>query len=285
MNSQITLRLKEEPPLPVEAESISPENLQGKTLAEIRRLPLWSGNRSYRLEDYFEAEISGPANQAGALSRGADLPKVVLEGDLSRFKRLGQEMCAGEMEIQGSVGFHAGAEMRGGILRIKGNSGDWLGAHMEGGQILVEGSAGHFVGAAYRGKTQGMKGGSILIRGNAGQMAGSRMRRGLLAVGGNCGDAAGFKMLAGTLLVAGTSGIRPGSNMLRGTIIFLQPVKLMPTFYYNCSYRPSFWGLLVQALRSKGFALPEWANEASFRRYSGDANQGGKGEILLCQSN
>jgi len=285
MSTQITLRLKEEPSLPVEAESINPENLNGKSLAEIQRLPLWSGKRSYPLEDYFEVEISDSAEQTGAWPQETDLLKVILWGDLSRFKRLGQGMSAGELEIQGSVGFHAGAEMRGGILRIKGNAGDWLGAHMEGGQILVEGSAGHFTGAAYRGKTQGMSGGSILIRGNAGQMAGSRMRRGLLAIGGDCGDAPGFKMLAGTLLIAGNSGIRAGSNMRRGTIIFLQPIKLLPTFYYNCCYRPIFWGLLVQELRSKGFDLSESASEAFFRRFSGDANEGGKGEILLCQSN
>ncbi|WP_449241094.1 formylmethanofuran dehydrogenase subunit C [Desulfoscipio gibsoniae] len=285
MSSRITLRLKEKSSLPVEAESINPENLCGKTLEEIRRLPLWSGNRSYRLENFFEVESSESVREAGALQREDKPLKVILRGDLSRFKRLGQGMSAGEMEIQGSVGFHAGAEMRGGILRIKGDAGDWLGAHMEGGQILVEGSAGHFTGAAYRGKTQGMRGGSILIRGNAGQMAGSRMRRGLLAIGGDCGDAPGFKMQAGTLLVAGNSGTLAGSNMLRGTIIFLRPVRLLPTFYYNCCYRPIFWGLLVQELRNNGFDLSESANEAFFRRFSGDANEGGKGEILLCQSN
>jgi len=282
MTRQLTLRLCEQPAIPVEAESITPENLAGKSRDEIKRLPLWSGNRQQKLGDYFEVERTEPEEE-GLTQEGA-LAKVVLLGDFSRFKRLGQGMAAGEMEIQGSVGFHAGALMAGGILRIKGNAGDWLGAQMKGGRIIVEGSAGHFAGAAYRGETQGMSGGTILIQGNTGQMTGSRMRRGLIAVGGDCGDAVGFKMLAGTILVAGVPGIRAGAGMRRGTLVFLQPADLLPSFYYNCCYRPVFWGLLHKELRQIGFALPESSQDVFFRRFSGDANEGGKGEILICRS-
>lgn len=282
MRPQITLRLKEEPSIPVEAESITPENLSGKSLDEIYNLPLWVGNRQQRLADYFAVEMTERGGEA--LQAEVNPAKLVLFGDFSRFKRLGQGMAAGEMEIQGSVGFHTGASMRGGSLRIKGNAGDWLGAHMEGGQITVEGSAGHFLGSSYRGLTQGMTGGSILIQGNVGQMAGSRMRRGLIAVGGNCGDALGFKMLAGTIVLVGASGIRAGANMIRGSIILLQPTELLPSFYYNCCYQPVFWGLLHQELQRKGLLLPESYRNVFLKRFSGDANAGGKGEILICQS-
>lgn len=274
MNTQITLWLKEQPTIPVEAECITPDSLSGKNLAEIYNLPLWSGNRQQKLGDYFEVEMTEQSN----------LAKILLLGDLSRFKRLGQGMTAGEMEIQGSVGFHTGALMRGGKLRIKGDAGDWLGAHMEGGQITVEGSAGHFIGASYRGRHQGMTGGTILVNGNAGQMIGSRMRSGLIAVGGNCGDVPGFKMLAGTIIVVGSSGIRVGVNMIRGSIILLQPTELLPSFYYNSRYQPVFWRLLYQDLQKKGFKLPGPYKEVCFQRFSGDANEGGKGEILICQS-
>ena len=279
MITQITLRLKEQPTIPVEAECITPDSLSGKNLAEIYSLPLWSGNRQQKLEDYFEVSIT----ELGVESPRLDSLKVVLIGDLSRFKRIGQGMTSGEIEVQGSVGFHTGASMRGGMIRINGNAGDWLGAHMEGGLIIVAGSAGHFTGAAYRGLMQGMSGGTILIHGNAGQMVGSRMRRGLIAVGGNCGDVPGFKMVAGTVLIVGASGIRVGANMHRGTIILLQPSELLPSFYYNCAYRPGFWGLLYKELQQKGFNLPESYRGIQFKRYSGDAQKGGKGEILLCQ--
>ncbi|NLI91663.1 MAG: formylmethanofuran dehydrogenase subunit C [Peptococcaceae bacterium] len=281
MKTQITLRLKEQPSIPIEAESIIPENLSGKSLAEINSLPLWCGNRQEKVEDYFTVEIS----ELDGDSLPADsMPKMVLQGNLSRFKRLGQGMSAGEMEIQGSAGFHAGALMRGGTLVIKGNAQDWLGAQMEGGQISVEGSAGNFVGAAYRGRTQGMSGGTILIKGNAGQMVGSKMRRGLIAVGGDCGDVLGYKMLAGTILVAGRTGIRVGANMERGTVILLNPSDLLPSFYFNCCYQPEFWRLLYKELQSKGFNLNQSLKATLFKHYSGDGNEGAKGEVLICQS-
>lgn len=281
MKRQITLRLKEQPSLPVEADSITPENLSGKSLDEINHLPIWSGNQLKRLEDYFTVEMTQlDENQS---QNEIIIAKTVIQGDLSRFKRIGQGMTAGELEIQGSVGFHTGAFMGGGSILIQGNAGDWLGAHMKGGQITVEGSAGHFIGGAYRGKIHGMTGGLIIIKENAGQMVGGRMRRGLIAVGGDCGDAAGFKMLAGTILIAGHTGIRTGANMGRGTIILLKPTDLLPSFYYNCQYHPSFWGLLYQELQQKGFILPDDYQDLLFKRFSGDAIEGGKGEILTCQ--
>jgi len=280
----VTLLLKRVPSFPVEAESINPETVTGKDVEEIKSLPLWCGNRREEVGDYFEVEIENPAQPDGnSLDLGKVQPaQLVLKGDLSRFKRLGQAMGAGEMIVWGSVGFHAGALMRGGTLEIKGNAGDWLGAHMEDGLIKVEGSAGDFVGAAYRGKNKGMTGGTILITGNAGQMLGARMRRGLIAIGGDCGDMPGFGMLAGTVLVRGRAGIRAGAKMVRGTVILLQPQVLLPTFYYNCTCRLTTWSLMYKHLNQAGFFLPAPYQDLLFRRYSGDANEGGRGEILIC---
>lgn len=282
----VTLVLKRVPSFPVEAESINPENVIGKDVEEIKSLPLWCGNRREEVGDYFEVEVDNEKYSqpdGNSYSVGKEQPaQLVLKGDLSRFKRLGQGMGAGEMIVWGSVGFHAGALMRGGTLVIKGDAGDWLGAHMEDGLIKVEGSAGDFAGAAYRGKNRGMTGGTILITGNAGQMLGARMRRGLIAIGGDCGDMPGFGMLAGTVLVRGKAGIRAGAKMVRGTVILLQPQVLLPTFYYNCTCRLTIWSLLYKHLNQAGFFLPPPYQDILFRRYSGDANEGGKGEILIC---
>jgi formylmethanofuran dehydrogenase subunit C len=281
----ITLVLKRVPSYPVEAENINPENVSGKEIAEIKSLPLWCGNRQANVGDYFDVKVENfdrPVEDSFSLEKGQPA-QLVLKGDLSRFKRLGQGMRAGEMTVCGSVGFHAGALMRGGTLVIKGNAGDWLGAHMENGLIKVEGSAGNFTGAAYRGKNKGMTGGTILIAGNAGQMPGARMRRGLIAIGGDCGDMPGFGMLAGTILIRGMAGIRVGAKMVRGTVILFQPQVLLPTFYYNCTCRLTTWSLLYKHLNRVGFFLPEPYQDMPFRRYSGDANEGGKGEILICQ--
>ncbi|MGI6615419.1 MAG: formylmethanofuran dehydrogenase subunit C [Dethiobacteria bacterium] len=173
--------------------------------------------------------------------------------------------------------------MRGGTLVIKGNAGDWLGAHMIGGRITVLGSAGNFVGSGYRGEKQGMAGGTILIKGNAGRAVGARMKGGFIAVGGDCEEALGYGMLNGTIVVAGYAGIRVGSNMKKGTIILLEAAKLSPVFYYNCIYWPTFWRLLYTDLKSRGFPLSASCEIAAFKRYRGDANEGGDGEILICQ--
>ena len=282
MKKQVTLALKQIPSLPVEAEGINPESIAEKAIQDIQHLPLWCGSRQEEAGAYFDVEIAaGPQDESDDGSGESDLPELVLRGDLSRFKRLGQGMGAGTMVIEGSVGFHAGALMRGGTLVIQGNAGDWLGAHMEGGLIRVEGSAGHFAGAAYRGESKGMTGGLILIKGNAGQMLGGRMRRGLIAVGGDCEDMPGYSMLAGTILICGKAGIRVGVRMERGTVILLQPQAPLPTFYYNCTYRPVFWELLCAQLAQAGFQLPAATKGMSFRRYSGDANEGCRGELLM----
>ena len=270
----ITLTLKVSPNLPVEAENIKPETFAGKTAEEILEIPVWHGNSEEKVGDYFEIKV-------GRAAKG-ELHKVVLKGNLERFKRLGQGMTTGEMEVHSSVGFHAGAFMVGGKLTIKGDAGDWLGSHMEGGTILVEGSVGNYVAAAQRGRDVGMTGGAIIVKGNAGQMLGSRMRRGLIAVGGDCGDVVGFKMASGTIIVKGKAALRAGANMKRGTIIIFEKPTMMPTFYKNCEYKPVFWKLLCKQLEEYGFTVDDAQRNAVFTRYTGDANTGGKGEILTC---
>ncbi len=274
MKTIVTLRLKQEPDLPVEAENLIPSHVGGKTPDEICALPLLYGNRDVCVGDFFTGEV---ATGAG------DGVMLVLQGDLSRFKRIGQEMDGGELVIEGSVGFHAGAGMRSGKLIIRNDAGDWLGAHMRGGLIVVEGNAGHSIGAAYRGKTRGMNGGTILVHGNAGQMVGAKMRRGIIAVAGYCLDALGYHMNAGTILVNGATGRRIGAGMRRGTIILFSAAELIPTFYRNCDYLPAFWGLLHGELRACGFPMEAVRRNPVFTRYSGDAITGGKGEILLGQ--
>ncbi len=282
--TRVQLTLCSSPDLPVEAEGLLPETVSDKTTGEIESLPLLVGNRTEKVGDHFRVEISDTQEESvsgGGLNDG-DLAELHLEGDLTRFKHLGEGMSAGRMVVHGSVGFHAGAYISGGSLTITGNAGDWLGAHMNGGRITVRGSAGHFAGAAYRGFTRGMSGGSIVIQGNAGNLTGARMRRGLIAVCGNCGDLAAYGMGAGTVVVGGRSGVRAGANMVRGTVVLLQPPEeLMLTFRYNCTSRPLLWPLLRNTLAGMDCCFPESDFQDLFESYSGDFNEGGRGEILL----
>ncbi|WP_369424657.1 formylmethanofuran dehydrogenase subunit C, partial [Methanothrix sp.] len=177
----ITIKLPEHRGVPVEAERISPDVLAGLSIREISEIEVWQGNRRLHLSDIFL--VSGDPDP--------DTPentRIVIEGDLSKVKRLGEGMSTGVVEIIGDAGIHAGNSMRGGILRIKGNADDWLGREMRGGRIEVEGNAGNYVGAGYRGERCGMRGGEIIIKGNAGAFLGEHLCGGTIEVIGDAGD-------------------------------------------------------------------------------------------------
>jgi formylmethanofuran dehydrogenase subunit C len=253
---------------------LRPDTMAGLSLEEIYALPLLYGNEIVAAGEFLRGEVRDSEKEPPGVT-------LILRGDFSRVKRIGQGMQSGEIIIEGPAGFHTGTEMAGGELTIRGDAGDWLGAHMTGGVIKVEGNAGHWAGAAYRGKTQGMRGGTIIIHGGAGRMTGSKMRGGLIAVGGDCLEFPGYYMNAGTILVAGRSGRHIGSGMLRGTIIMREGHELLPTFYHDCAYQPPFWPILLSYMERQGFAPDGWGAGCFFDRYSGEALSGGRGEILL----
>ncbi len=259
--------------IPVEAECITPDNLAGKSADEVARLPVQHGNTAVPLGEFFRVE--------GDAADG----EVVVEGDCARVKLIGAEMKTGRITVHGNVGMHLGAEMRGGEILVHGNAGDWVGAEMRGGHIHVHGDAGHLVGAGYRGSRLGMRGGAILIDGKAGNEVGSTMRRGLIAVGGAAGDFAGVGLIAGTVFVFGEPGVRVGAGMKRGTIaLFSGPQQLLPTFRFDCVYRPVFVRLYLRRLAAWGFRAAEPFREGAYRRYSGDLVALGKGEVLQWQA-
>lgn len=270
----LTLTWKASITVPVEAEGITPDHLAGKSAAEIERLPVQHGNRQEPLAEFFT--VNGDASDG----------EILLDGDLSRVKWIGNGMTRGRIKIQGNVGTHLGSEMLGGRIIVYGNAGDWVGAEMRGGFIQVHGNAGHQVGAAYRGSRRGMRGGTILVHGSAGNEIGGTMRRGLIAIGGDSGDFAGVSMIAGTIFLFGAPGIRTGAGMKRGTIALLgrgserSESSLLPTFRFDCEYRPVFLSLFVSQLRQSGFPVADRVGNASFRRYSGDLVALGQGEIL-----
>jgi formylmethanofuran dehydrogenase subunit C len=263
-----TLKLKMQPQAPLEAASVIPDNFLGKSEAEICKLPVIHGNEAAFLADFFEINGTGSAD-------------IVLKGDLSRIKSIGAGMTQGKITVNGAAGMHLGAGMRGGEIHAFGDVGDWPGAEMTGGILHIHGDAGHGLGGAYRGSRRGMNRGLIIVQGNAGNEVGATMRRGLIAVMGNTGDFTGAFMIAGSIIVLGKLGIRAGAGLLRGTIITFHQPELLPTFRYDCSYRPAFLELLFRDLQRHGLSIADDFATGSFRRYSGDFNRSGKGEILV----
>ena len=155
---------------------------------------------------------------------------------------------------------------------------------MSGGQILIQGDAGHMVGAAYRGSAMGMLGGEIIVLGRTGNETGHAMRGGLIAVGGDSGDFTGVNMLAGTIVVGGNPGLRPGAGMKRGSIVCLSAAELLPTFSYDCCYHPVYLRLCLMRLARQGLPVTEAHLNGDYQRWSGDAIELNRGEILIYKS-
>jgi formylmethanofuran dehydrogenase subunit C len=266
----ITLTLKEQPTVPLEAENLSPDVVMSLAQDELRALPVFLGKRQVRLDQFFEVE-------------GAGGDELEIRGNVRQVKWIGRGMTRGRISIQGNVGMHLGAYMKGGSIEVSGDASDWVGGEMANGLIHIHGNAGGQVGAAYRGSLVGMKGGAILIEGSAGMEVGMRMRRGIIAIRGRVKDFAGLQMKGGSLFLLGGAEIRTGAWMVRGTILSLAPISLLPTFAYACAYNPTFLGLYSSRLRMMGFSIPHEAGAGVYRRYTGDAAVPGKGEILLWQ--
>lgn len=265
----LTLRYRGSTTIPVEADCLTPDLLAGKSAAEIATLTVQYGNAPAPLGDFFT--VSGDASDKD----------ILVEGDCSAVKRIAAGMMSGSITVRGSVGMHAGAEMGGGELHVFGDAADWAGAEMRGGLLHVRGDAGHLVGAAYRGGQVGMRGGTILVAGNAGNEVGAHIRRGLIAVGGDVGEFAGVSMIAGSIFVFGKPGPRAGAGMKRGSLVFAGAAPAMlPTFRFDCEYRPAFLSIFLKKLRENGFPIDGRLFAGSWRRYSGDLLASGKGEVL-----
>jgi formylmethanofuran dehydrogenase subunit C len=264
----VTLVLKEPPPVPLEAEALTPDATVLLSHAEVRALPVNLGKRQRRLDDVFDVD-------------GERSDQIEIHGDAARVKWIGRGMTRGRIVVRGNAGMHLGSGMKGGEILVTGNASDWVGAEMTGGSIRVHGDAGGQVGAAYRGSLSGMRDGTIVIDGSAGLEVGMRMKRGLIVVAGPVRDFAGLQMKGGTIVLAAGAELRTGAWMVRGTIVSLTPLQLLPTFSYACTYNPTFLNLYAKHLASLGCALPLDAHDGGYQRFTGDTCVPGKGEILV----
>jgi formylmethanofuran dehydrogenase subunit C len=269
VENEIILHLKEPTTIPIEADSITPDLFLERTAAQIKKLPVYYGRRKLTLGDLFSVE-------------GERSENIIVRGGLGHVKKIGRKMTRGRIEIQADVGPHTGSYMQGGEILVKGSAGDWAGANMEGGRIRINGNAAHHVGSAYPGDIRGVNRGVIIIDGNAGSELGASMRRGLIVVLGDAGAFAGAGMIAGTILVLGHLGKRAGAGMKRGSIAaFGTNAPLLPTYRFESVFQPVYLRTLIKRLRQWDVPIAARLEEQLFKRYSGDINALGKGEILI----
>lgn len=263
--------------IPLEAEALTPDNVAGKTLAEVQGLPVYQGNAVHSLSDHFTV--------TGELAEQAVDQQVTIDGDASHVKYIGAGMTAGTVIVNGDAGMHTGAQMTGGSLTVHGDAHDWAGAEMKGGTLTIQGDAGNQLGAAYRGSSEGMTGGCILVKGSTGSETAGFMRRGMLIVVGGTGPFTGVHMNGGEIFIFGEAGSRLGAQA-RGNGGFIAALggvaEMLPTYMYDTTYKPAMMRLYLREIADT-HGVSEALNylDKPMRRYRGDLAVGGNAEILV----
>lgn len=225
--AEIKLKLKDKIDLPLEAESITPDNFAGKAINDIKNLVVYHGNEQAKIGDYFT--VSGKTGEKDEL-------KIIIEGDISNIKRIGEKMTAGEIIINGDVGMHVGNQMSGGKITVNGNADDWAGAMLKGGELKITGNAGNYVGAAYRGYWQGMMNGIIKVKGKVGveSMLWARgsvpAKRLPTLICGSAGSFLGIHNHGGTIIVEGDVDRCAGADQVRGIIVIKGKGPILPSY-------------------------------------------------------
>ncbi len=252
--AEIILRSRGSIGIMVEAETIRPDIFAGKKKEEIEGLLVWQGPVQLPLVEFFDVDVSAAAP---AEDQRPEDTNILIEGDVSRVKRIGQGMKAGRIEICGCAGMHLGTEMAGGSILVRGDAGSWAGMEMKGGLLHIMGNGADHIGSAYRGSWRGMTGGEIQIDGNARSQLGGGLAGGRIIVAGNVENFCGIRQSGGLILVKGSAVRGVGAEMNGGTIAVCKAIK---------QFTPGF----VETGREENVLLGDIALEGWYARFTGD---------------
>ena len=268
------LRLRNTPALRVDLRGITPAVCVGLAPAQIERLTATHGNDTLPLADLFNITQADDA---------ADT--LILEGDLSRFDRIGWQMAGGAIIIDGTAGDYVGGAMSGGAITVHGHARDLAACEMAGGTLTIVGNVGDFAASTLPGSMDGMRGGTFIVKGNAGDRFADRMRRGSALVFGSVGDFLASRMVAGTVAVGGSVGVHVGYGMRRGSVVLAGAAPagdsiIAPTFVPALVDAAVFWQLLARDLARHGGPFTTLPSRR-IMRHLGDLGAGGKGELIV----
>ena len=254
----------------VDVSPLNPDQLAGKTVAEIAAIELQSGNRKVRTDEIFAVS-------------GADASRIVFKNTSDKLDYIGKGNSSGEISVEGDAGAYLGFQLKGGSINVTGSVGAYAACELRNGVINIGGDAGDYLGAALPGNKKGMQGGVVIVKGNAGDRVGDHLRRGAILIEGNAGDYLGSRMTAGTIGVLGEVGAHPGYAMKRGTLLLLKPPSAIPATFNDCgAHTLGFLPLLLKGFQAYPTRFGALADQVKrVRRYAGDMSGAGKGEILV----
>jgi len=265
--SALTFTLKAAPRQNINCSALTPDNLAGKTAAEIGSIRLTSGQHPLQAADVFEIS-------------GSDTQQLCFKNATAKLDHIGAGMTTGNISIEGDAGAYLGFGMKNGEILCTGNTAAFAASNMRGGLLTINGNTGDFLGAGSEGSRKGMLGGTVIVRGNAGDRAGDQMRRGLILIEGNAGDYCGSRMIAGTIGVLGDLGVYTAFNMHRGTLLLNKKPQLHVTMHDCGAHTLPFLNLLFKSF-SKYNTRFSTLDSLRVQRFVGDSTYGGNGEILI----
>ena len=263
----LTFTLKIAPQQSINCSALTPDNLAGKTAAEIGSINLASGRDQLLATDIFDIS-------------GSDVQQLCFKDSTAKLDYIGARMTSGSITIEGDAGAHLGADMKNGDIHCKGNTAAFAASNMRGGLLTIDGNTGDFLGAGSEGSRKGMLGGTVIVKGNAGDRVGDQMRRGLILIEGNAGDYCGSRMIAGTVGVLGDLGAYTAFNMHRGTLLLKKQPQLHVTMQDCGAHTLPFLNLLFKSF-SKYNTRFSALNSLRVQRFVGDTAYSGNGEILI----
>jgi formylmethanofuran dehydrogenase subunit C len=265
--SALTLTLKTQPRQRIDCSPLTPDQLAGKSVAEIGAIELQCGKHKLRADALFDIA-------------GDDASEIVIENGCSKLDYIGHGMQNGRITVHGGAGSYLGFQMKKGEIALHGDADAYAASGMAGGILHIHGNVGDFLAAAIPGDRKGMKGGLVIVTGNAGDRVGDQMRRGIVLIEGSVGAYCASRMLAGTIGVMGTVGEYVGYGMRRGTLLLFSAPRLHSTLQDCGTHTLPFLKLMFKSfsgLPSKFATL----NRNRVQRYAGDLASDGKGEILV----
>lgn len=263
----LTFTLKTELLQRVDCSPLTPDQLTGKSAAEIGAVELHSGNRKLRVDAVFAIE-------------GDDASQLVFKQSNGKLDFIGKSMTSGSITVEGDAGSYLGMQMKNAVLHVTGSVDAYAACEMKSGELIIDGNAGDFLGAALPGNQKGLQGGIVIVKGGVADRCGDHMRRGVILIEGNAGAYLGSRMTAGTIAVLGEVGAYPGYAMKRGTLLLLKQPALSATFNDCGSHTLGFLPLLLKSWRTYPTRFADLA-VSRVRRYAGDLAGNGKGEILV----
>ncbi|HEY8117996.1 MAG TPA: formylmethanofuran dehydrogenase subunit C [Methylophilaceae bacterium] len=265
--SALTFSLKTTLQQRVDCSPLIPDNLAGKSIADIAAIELSWGNRMLRVDSLFEIS-------------GSDTNHIEFKNSNRKLDYIGSHMRSGSITIHGGAGSYLGLQMSNGVIVLHGDADAFAASGMSGGLLHIHGDAGDFLAAAIVGDRKGMHGGIVIVTGNVGDRAGDQLRRGIVLIEGNAGSYCASRMLAGTIAVLGTVGDFAAYGMQRGTLVLTQQPRLHVTIQDCGIHTLPFLSLMFKSFSKLPTKFAQM-NKNRVQRFAGDIANDGKGEILV----